>query len=106
MEWTDIKRHALDAIAKFFESGDPITIGAVHHESSEYATCPSQPSDSTDHCVNLFTQYIYFIVGLSEDDDEIVLIIKELLDTRIRYKTSNLAIYYGNCIAHCLYFMY
>lgn len=45
VEWTDIKRHALDTIAKFFESGDPITIGAVHHESSEYATCPSRPSD-------------------------------------------------------------
>ncbi|XP_026164979.1 NFU1 iron-sulfur cluster scaffold homolog, mitochondrial isoform X2 [Mastacembelus armatus] len=55
VEWTDIKRHALEAIAKFFESGDPITTGAVHHESS-----------------------------LSEDDDEIVSMIKELLDTRIR----------------------
>ncbi|KAM7408705.1 hypothetical protein PAMA_002432 [Pampus argenteus] len=56
VEWTDIKRHASDAIAKFFESGDPITIGAVHHESS-----------------------------LSEDDDDdIVSMIKELLDTRIR----------------------
>ncbi|XP_042288926.1 NFU1 iron-sulfur cluster scaffold homolog, mitochondrial [Thunnus albacares] len=55
VEWTDIKRHALDTIAKFFESGDPITIGAVHHESS-----------------------------MSEDDDDIVSMIKELLDTRIR----------------------
>ncbi|XP_023261485.1 NFU1 iron-sulfur cluster scaffold homolog, mitochondrial-like [Seriola lalandi dorsalis] len=55
VEWTDIKRHALDAIAKFFESGDPITTGAVHNESS-----------------------------LSEDDDDIVSMIKELLDTRIR----------------------
>uniref|UniRef100_A0A3B4YBT4 NFU1 iron-sulfur cluster scaffold homolog, mitochondrial n=1 Tax=Seriola lalandi dorsalis TaxID=1841481 RepID=A0A3B4YBT4_SERLL len=54
VEWTDIKRHALDAIAKFFESGDPITTGAVHNES------------------------------LSEDDDDIVSMIKELLDTRIR----------------------
>lgn len=35
VEWTDIKRHALEAIAKFFESGEPITTGAVHHESSE-----------------------------------------------------------------------
>lgn len=35
VEWTDIKRHALEAIAKFLESGDPITTGAVHHESSE-----------------------------------------------------------------------
>lgn len=55
VEWTDIKRHTLEAIAKFFESGDPITTGAVHHESS-----------------------------LSEDDDDIVSMIKELLDTRIR----------------------
>lgn len=55
VEWTDIKRHALEAIAKFFESGEPITTGAVHHESSH-----------------------------SEDDDDIVSIIKELLDTRIR----------------------
>ncbi|XP_026210399.1 nifU family protein [Anabas testudineus] len=55
VEWTDIKRHALEAITKFFESGDPITTGAVHHESS-----------------------------LSEDDDDIVSMIKELLDTRIR----------------------
>lgn len=37
VEWTDIKRHAVEAIAKFFESGEPITTGAVHHESSEYA---------------------------------------------------------------------
>lgn len=27
-----------------------------------------------------------FILGLSEDDDEIVSMIKELLDTRIRYQ--------------------
>ncbi|XP_076747787.1 NFU1 iron-sulfur cluster scaffold homolog, mitochondrial isoform X2 [Maylandia zebra] len=57
VEWTDIKRHALEAIAKFFESGEPITTGAVHHESSH-----------------------------SEDDDDIVCMIKELLDTRIRWK--------------------
>ncbi|KAM6922240.1 NFU1 iron-sulfur cluster scaffold homolog, mitochondrial [Lycodopsis pacificus] len=55
VEWTDIKHHALEAIAKFFESGNPITTGAVHHESS-----------------------------FSEDDDEVVSMIKELLDTRIR----------------------
>lgn len=55
VEWTDIKRHTLEAIKKFFESGEPITTGAVHHESS-----------------------------LSEDDDDIVSMIKELLDTRIR----------------------
>ncbi|XP_019715406.1 NFU1 iron-sulfur cluster scaffold homolog, mitochondrial [Hippocampus comes] len=55
LEWTDIKRNALEAMAKFFESGDPITTGDVHPESS-----------------------------VSEDDDEVVLMIKELLDTRIR----------------------
>ncbi|XP_054654570.1 NFU1 iron-sulfur cluster scaffold homolog, mitochondrial [Dunckerocampus dactyliophorus] len=55
VEWTDIKRNALETIAKFFESGDPVTTGAVHHESSA-----------------------------SEDDDDVVLMIKELLDTRIR----------------------
>ncbi|XP_045927304.1 NFU1 iron-sulfur cluster scaffold homolog, mitochondrial [Micropterus dolomieu] len=55
VEWTDIKRHALEAIANFFESGDPITTGAVYNESSH-----------------------------SEDDDDIVSMIKELLDTRIR----------------------
>ncbi|XP_061692889.1 NFU1 iron-sulfur cluster scaffold homolog, mitochondrial [Syngnathoides biaculeatus] len=55
LEWTDIKRNALEAMAKFFESGDPITTGEVHAESS-----------------------------VSEDDDEVVLMIKELLDTRIR----------------------
>lgn len=40
VEWTDIKHHALEAMAKFFESGDPITTGAVYNESSEYAACP------------------------------------------------------------------
>ena len=38
VEWTDIKRHSLDAIVKFFESGTPITTGAVPDESSEYIT--------------------------------------------------------------------
>uniref|UniRef100_A0A671YUN1 NFU1 iron-sulfur cluster scaffold homolog, mitochondrial n=1 Tax=Sparus aurata TaxID=8175 RepID=A0A671YUN1_SPAAU len=55
VEWTDIKRNAVEAIDRFFESGDPITTGAVYHESSH-----------------------------SEDDDDIVSMIKELLDTRIR----------------------
>ncbi|KAK6328542.1 hypothetical protein J4Q44_G00005200 [Coregonus suidteri] len=55
VEWTDIKHHVMDAITKFFDSGDPITTGVTHHESSH-----------------------------SEDDDEIVSMIKELLDTRIR----------------------
>ncbi|KAJ3609970.1 hypothetical protein NHX12_022064 [Muraenolepis orangiensis] len=54
-EWTDIKRNSVDAIVKFFDSGSPITTGAVLNESS-----------------------------LSEDDDEVVSMIKELLDTRIR----------------------
>lgn len=41
VDWTDIKRHTLEAIATFFESGDPITTpGAVYNESSEYAACP------------------------------------------------------------------
>lgn len=41
LEWTDIKRHALEAIANFFESGDPITTttGAVYSESSECIHC-------------------------------------------------------------------
>lgn len=34
--------------------------------------------------------YIFFIVGHSEDDDDIVSMIKELLDTRIRYKSIKL----------------
>ncbi|KAK2896511.1 hypothetical protein Q8A67_010999 [Cirrhinus molitorella] len=55
VEWTDIKRHAIEVITKFFESGEAITAGATHAESS-----------------------------VTEDDDEIVLMIKELLDTRIR----------------------
>lgn len=55
VEWTDIKRHAVESITKFFDSGAPITTGVTHHESSH-----------------------------SEDDDEIVSMIKELLDTRIR----------------------
>ncbi|XP_052469456.1 NFU1 iron-sulfur cluster scaffold homolog, mitochondrial-like [Carassius gibelio] len=55
VEWTDIKRHAIEVITKFFESGEAITTGATHAESS-----------------------------VTEDDDEVVLMIKELLDTRIR----------------------
>ncbi|KAG7265096.1 hypothetical protein CRUP_018224, partial [Coryphaenoides rupestris] len=55
VEWTDIKRHSVDAIGRFFASGGPITTGVVPHDSS--------------HC---------------EDDDEVVSMIKELLDTRIR----------------------
>ncbi|CAB1312824.1 unnamed protein product, partial [Coregonus sp. 'balchen'] len=33
VEWTDIKHHVMDAITKFFDSGDPITTGVTHHES-------------------------------------------------------------------------
>ncbi|XP_060781754.1 NFU1 iron-sulfur cluster scaffold homolog, mitochondrial [Neoarius graeffei] len=55
VEWVDIKRHAIEIITKFFESGEPVTTGVTHPESN-----------------------------VSEDDDEIVSMIKELLDTRIR----------------------
>ncbi|KAJ8013797.1 hypothetical protein DPEC_G00033520 [Dallia pectoralis] len=55
VEWTNIKHHAMEAITKFFDSGEPITSGVTHQDSSH-----------------------------SEDDDEIVSMIKELLDTRIR----------------------
>lgn len=55
VEWTDIKRHSVEVIGRFFASGGPVTTGA-------------QPNDSS-HC---------------EDDDEVVSMIKELLDTRIR----------------------
>ena len=30
---------------------------------------------------------MYFVAGFSEDDDEVVAVIKELLDNRIRYQT-------------------
>ncbi|XP_076022662.1 NFU1 iron-sulfur cluster scaffold homolog, mitochondrial isoform X1 [Genypterus blacodes] len=56
IEWTEIKRRSLEAITHFFDSGDPITTGDVRLESSHS----------------------------EEDDDDIVLMIKELLDTRIR----------------------
>ncbi|MCI4376504.1 hypothetical protein PGIGA_G00189250 [Pangasianodon gigas] len=55
VEWADIKRHAIEIIAEFFESGEPVTTGVTHQESN-----------------------------VSEEDDEIVSMIKELLDTRIR----------------------
>ncbi|XP_063047017.1 NFU1 iron-sulfur cluster scaffold homolog, mitochondrial [Engraulis encrasicolus] len=57
VEWTDVKRHAIEIITKFFESGEPITTGAA------------QSTSDNSH---------------SEEDDEIVSMIKELLDTRIR----------------------
>lgn len=55
MEWTDIKRHAIEIITMFLESGEPVTTGLTHPENSAL-----------------------------EEDDEIVSMIKELLDTRIR----------------------
>lgn len=59
VEWTDIKRHALEAIAKFFESGDPITTGTVHHESSEYANGHFGQACSffTEYFLNISTLY-------------------------------------------------
>ncbi|XP_046726189.1 NFU1 iron-sulfur cluster scaffold homolog, mitochondrial isoform X2 [Silurus meridionalis] len=55
VEWADVKRHAIEIITQFFESGEPVTTGVTHAESN-----------------------------VSEEDDEIVSMIKELLDTRIR----------------------
>lgn len=40
VEWTDIKRHSVDAIGRFFASGGPITTGAAPHDSSESKTSP------------------------------------------------------------------
>lgn len=36
VEWTEIKRHAIEVITKFFESGEAITTGATHAESSKW----------------------------------------------------------------------
>lgn len=33
VEWTDVKRHAIEIITKFFESGEPITTGAAQSTS-------------------------------------------------------------------------
>lgn len=55
----------------------------------------------TVYCVNISTLYIFYIIGLSEDDDDIVSMIKELLDTRIRYKTSNFESSLGNNFNLC-----
>ncbi|KAK2852759.1 hypothetical protein Q7C36_007960 [Tachysurus vachellii] len=55
VEWADVKQHAIEIITKFFESGEAITTGVTPPESN-----------------------------VSEEDDEIVSMIKELLDTRIR----------------------
>ncbi|KAF5900920.1 NFU1 iron-sulfur cluster scaffold, mitochondrial-like, partial [Clarias magur] len=54
-EWAEVKPHAIEIIEKFFESGEPVTTGVAHTETNA-----------------------------SEEDDEVVLMIKELLDTRIR----------------------
>ncbi|KAJ8248541.1 hypothetical protein GJAV_G00243110 [Gymnothorax javanicus] len=56
VEWADIKRNVVEAITKFFESGNPITTEELRPESSVS----------------------------EEDEDEVVSMIKELLDTRIR----------------------
>lgn len=40
VDWTAIKHNVSETITKFFESGDPITTGAVYNESSEYASTP------------------------------------------------------------------
>ncbi|MBN3295798.1 NFU1 protein, partial [Amia calva] len=53
--WTDIKAGVSAAISEFFASGNPITTGEPQAETSN-----------------------------SEEDDEVVAMIKELLDTRIR----------------------
>ena len=52
---------------------------------------------------------MFSIVGHSEDDDDIVSMIKELLDTRIRYKTFDIVLIHLSLglsiaigIAHCL----
>lgn len=35
VEWSDIKQHAVEIIAKFFESGEPVTTGVIHPASSK-----------------------------------------------------------------------
>lgn len=87
VEWTDIKRHVLDAISKFFESGDPISTGAVHRESSEFLLTAMSRLWLVWTLWHFTIFYVSFGTALSEDDDDIVSMIKELLDTRIRYKT-------------------
>lgn len=82
VDWTDIKRHVSEAIAKFFESGDPITTGVVYNESSE---SHSILVISAPWKVYLIHQSNFSLnLGHCEDDDDIVSMIKELLDTRIR----------------------
>lgn len=82
VDWTEIKRHVSEAIAKFFESGDPITTGAVYNESSE---SHSKLVTSVSCIVNFIQQSNFLLnLGHCDDDDDIVSMIKELLDTRIR----------------------
>lgn len=82
LDWTDIKRHVSEAIDKFFESGEPITTGAVYNESSE---SHSMLVISAPCNVYLIHQSNFlWNLGHCEDDDDIVSMIKELLDTRIR----------------------
>lgn len=35
VEWAPVKRHAIEIIAKFFESGEPVITGVTHPESSK-----------------------------------------------------------------------
>ncbi|XP_048863391.1 NFU1 iron-sulfur cluster scaffold homolog, mitochondrial [Brienomyrus brachyistius] len=56
VEWADIKRGVIGAVTEFFQSGNPITTGETDTHSAP----------------------------LEEDEDEVVSMIKELLDTRIR----------------------
>uniref|UniRef100_A0A4W5MNX4 NFU1 iron-sulfur cluster scaffold homolog, mitochondrial n=1 Tax=Hucho hucho TaxID=62062 RepID=A0A4W5MNX4_9TELE len=106
VEWTDIKHHVMDAITKFFDSGDPMTTGVTHHESSEYdrnKTLLHMGDDgqsvlychldklhtSNENVSFLYDEFKTFqhavpVLGHFEEDDEIVSMVKELLDTRIR----------------------
>lgn len=37
VEWSNIKRHAVDIITKFLESGEAVTTGVTHPENSKRA---------------------------------------------------------------------
>lgn len=82
VDWTDIKRHVSEAIDKFFESGDPITTGAVYNESSKSHFILITFVSCSVYCIHQFN--LLLNLGHCEDDDDIVSMIKELLDTRIR----------------------
>lgn len=57
MDWTDIKRHVSEAIAKFFESGDPITTGAVYNESSKSHSILVTSASCNVYFINQFNIY-------------------------------------------------